>query len=94
NHDLVVNNQAIIIRNQEIIVKNQINIIRNQQHIVQNQVSLDVMLKLQAQILSLLKKLNGQEETLQKIEATIEEMKIVSQQNLRFDFFNKGEPLS
>jgi hypothetical protein len=93
NHEVVVQNQATIIRNQEIIVNNQINIIKNQRQIVQNQVTLDVMLKLQAQILNALKQLTNSPETLTATEAMIEQMQATSKENLRFDAFNNGNRL-
>ena len=93
NHQVVVQNQSTIIKNQEIIVHNQINIIKNQRQIVQNQVTLDVMLKLQAQILNALKQLNNQPETLTTTEAMIEKMQVTSKENLRFDAFNNANKL-
>ncbi len=83
NHQVVIQNQTTIIRNQEIIVGNQINIVRNQKQIVQNQVQLDVILQTQAELLNLVKKLNGKNETLeqttnlidQKIEAKKEALR-------------------
>jgi hypothetical protein len=93
NHAVVVQNQSTIIRNQEIIVNNQINIIRNQRQIVQNQVTLDVMLKLQAQVLNMVNKLGGKEESLAETEAMIDALRAVSNQNLRFDSFNNPENL-
>ncbi|TAG25143.1 MAG: hypothetical protein EAZ32_16195 [Cytophagia bacterium] len=90
NHAVVVQNQSIIIRNQEVIVNNQINIIKNQRQIVQNQVNLDVMLKTQAQLLNLVKKLSGEAETLDDTEAIIDQLRATSKENLRFEAFNNA----
>lgn len=76
NHQAVISNQITIIHNQEIIVSNQINIVRNQKQIVQNQVQLDVILENQAEMLNMVKKLIGKnesiEETTKSIEAKLE----------------------
>jgi hypothetical protein len=93
NHEVVVNNQTTIIRNQEIIVNNQISIIRNQRQIVQNQVNLDVMLKTQALLLNLVKKLTNQDETIAQTEEEIDKLRAVSQADLRFKPFNESESL-
>ncbi len=93
NHEVVVKNQTTIIRNQEIIVNNQISIIRNQRQIVQNQVNLDVMLKTQAMLLNLVKKLSGETQTIEQTEEVIDKLRAVSQENLRFKPFNESESL-
>jgi hypothetical protein len=94
NHEVVVNNQTTIIRNQEIIVNNQISIIRNQRQIVQNQVNLDVMLKTQALLLNLVKKISGESQTITQTEEEIDKLRSVSQADLRFKPFNESESLS
>jgi hypothetical protein len=73
NHQSVISNQSKIIHNQEIIVSNQINIVRNQKQIVQNQVQLDVILENQTEMLNLIKKLTGKNETLAETTKIIEE---------------------
>jgi len=92
-HEVVVQNQSKIIKNQEVIVGNQISIIRNQRQIVQNQVTLDVMLKTQALALNLLRKLTGQPESLSQTEESVEHLKNISKETLRFDSFNNAESL-
>ncbi|MES2795827.1 MAG: hypothetical protein V4683_07675 [Bacteroidota bacterium] len=72
NHQAVISNQSTIIHNQEIIVSNQINIVRNQKQIVQNQVQLDVILENQADLLNMVKKMNGKNESLEETTKIIE----------------------
>lgn len=61
---LIVKNQNLIIRNQEIIVDNQINIINNQKQIVGNQDQLHKISKILGLVLNLLRKLDGNKESL------------------------------
>ncbi|MFY7911268.1 MAG: hypothetical protein ACOVO2_17000 [Emticicia sp.] len=82
NHEVVIHNQATIIRNQEIIVNNQINIVRNQKQIAQNQIQLEVILQTQAQVLNLLKKISGENETLEATAQSIENLISVKQENM------------
>ena len=56
NQDTIKENQAHILNNQETIKENQENIQKNQDHILANQKSLDKIIKIQQEILSLLKK--------------------------------------
>ncbi|MCU0339594.1 MAG: hypothetical protein MUE30_06905 [Spirosomaceae bacterium] len=93
NQETVILNQKTIIRNQEIIVGNQTNIIRNQKQIVQNQVTLDVILQVQAQLLNLAKRLNGEVESIHDTEVHIEQLRDNSRERLRFKAFNEPNPL-
>jgi hypothetical protein len=93
NHEVVVQNQTTIIKNQEIIVHNQISIVRNQRQIVQNQVTLDVILRTQALLLHEVKKLSGETETMTQTEGLIDNLRALSQGNLRFNAFNDPEHL-
>lgn len=83
NHEVVIHNQATIIRNQEIIVNNQINIVRNQKQIAQNQIQLEVILQTQAQVLNLIRKLTGENETLEATTQSIENLILAKQENMR-----------
>ena len=75
NHDLVIQNQSTIIKNQEIIVNNQVSIIRNQKQIADNQITLSVMLQTQTHLLNLVKKLSGQEESLEDTDKFVQQLK-------------------
>ena len=88
NHEVVIHNQTTIIRNQEIIVNNQINIVRNQKQIVQNQVQLESILKTQSYVLNLVRKLAGEQETIEDTNKFIENLVESQRENI------KGKPLS
>lgn len=83
NHEVVIHNQTTIIRNQEIIVNNQINIVRNQKQIVQNQVQLESILQTQSYVLNLLRKLTGDNETLEETNQFIEDLVEAKRENIR-----------
>lgn len=83
NHEVVIHNQTTIIRNQEIIVNNQINIVRNQKQIVQNQVQLESILQTQSYVLNLLRKLTGDNETLEDTNQFIENLVEMKRENIR-----------
>ncbi len=89
NHEIVIQNQGTIIRNQEIIVNNQINIIKNQKQIVQNQVTLDVVVQTQIEVLNLLKKLSGQEESLEATNQFIEKLRETSTEKMNAKGINE-----
>ena len=88
NHEVVIHNQTTIIRNQEIIVNNQINIVRNQKQIVQNQVQLDSILQTQSYLLNLVRKLSGENETLEETDKFIKNIVEIKQEN------HKSKPLN
>ena len=93
NHEVVIHNQTTIIRNQEIIVNNQINIVRNQKQIVQNQVQLDSILQTQSYVLNLVRKLAGENETLEETSQFIENLVEVKRENLKTKPFNDPSSL-
>ena len=75
NQEAIKTNQASIVSNQEVIVDNQASIITNQKQIVENQSTLDAILQSQAYILNLVKKLSGQEESLEATTKFLEKLK-------------------
>ena len=75
NQEGIKSNQASIVSNQEVIVENQGSIITNQKQIVENQTTLDAILQSQAYILNLVKKLSGQEESLEATTKFLEKLK-------------------
>ena len=83
NHEVVIHNQTTIIRNQEIIVNNQINIVRNQKQIVQNQVQLESILQTQSYVLNLVRKLAGEQETLEETNQFIENLVETKRENIK-----------
>ena len=93
NHEVVIHNQATIIRNQEIIVNNQINIVRNQKQIVQNQVQLDSILQTQSYVLNLVRKLAGENETLEETNKFIENLVETKRESIKAKPFNDPSSL-
>ena len=71
NQNVIVDNQSKIINNQEIIVSNQMNIINNQALIVQNQITLRIILKMQKNVMKLLKNQFGESITDEELEAEL-----------------------
>lgn len=93
NHDLVIQNQTTIIKNQEIIVNNQVSIIRNQRQIADNQITLAVMLQTQTHLLNLVKKLSGQEESIEETERFIQILRNQTIENLNNPSLNDPQTL-
>lgn len=93
NHEMVIQNQSTIIRNQEIIVNNQMNIVRNQKQIAQNQVTLDVIEQTQIHILNILKRLKGEDETLQDTQKLVADIRIVSEESRKGQHLNESSSL-
>lgn len=81
NHEMVIQNQTTIIRNQEIIVNNQMNIVRNQKQIAQNQVTLDVIEQTQIFLLNVLKKLSGEDETIENTKSFVASIRKISEES-------------
>lgn len=75
NQQGILSNQEGLRSNQEIIVKNQASIISNQKQIVDNQIALSVIAQSQAHILNLVKKLAGQEESLETTQQFLDKLK-------------------
>lgn len=93
NHDLVIQNQTTIIKNQEIIVNNQVSIIRNQRQIADNQITLAVTLQTQTHLLNLVKKLSGQEESIEETERFIQALRNQTIENLNNPSLNDPQTL-
>ncbi|AFK02205.1 hypothetical protein Emtol_1055 [Emticicia oligotrophica DSM 17448] len=93
NHEVVVHNQSTIIRNQEIIVNNQINIVRNQKQIVQNQVQLEAILQTQVHLLNLVKKLVGENESLEVTQEFVGNVVEAKRESINSKPFNNPTPL-
>jgi hypothetical protein len=94
NMEVLTKNLGIIINNQEIIVNNQISIINNQKHIVSNQITLSVLLKTQTQILNLLKKLNGESETIEQTQESILALKEIVTQQFNLEILREPKTLN
>ncbi len=94
NMEVLTKNLGVIINNQEIIVNNQISIINNQKHIVSNQITLSVLLKTQTQILNLLKKLNGESETIEQTQESILALKEIVTQQFNLEILREPKTLN
>ena len=94
NMEVLTKNLGVIINNQEIIVNNQISIINNQKHIVSNQITLSVLLKTQTQMLNLLKKLNGESETIEQTQESILALKEIVTQQFNLEILREPKTLN
>lgn len=94
NMEVLTKNLGIIINNQEIIVNNQISIINNQKHIVSNQITLSVLLKTQTRMLNLLKKLNGESETIEQTQESILALKEIVTQQFNLEILREPKTLN
>jgi hypothetical protein len=94
NMEILTKNLGVIINNQEIIVNNQISIINNQKHIVSNQITLSVLLKTQTQMLNLLKKLNGESETIEQTQESILALKEMATQQFNLEILREPKTLN
>jgi len=94
NMEVLTKNLGVIINNQEIIVNNQISIINNQKHIVSNQITLSVLLKTQTQILNILKKLNGESETIEQTQESILALKEIVTQQFNLEILREPKTLN
>jgi hypothetical protein len=94
NMEVLTKNLGVIINNQEIIVNNQISIINNQKQIVSNQITLSVLLKTQTQMLNLLKKLNGESETIEQTQESILALKEIVTQQFNLEILREPKTLN
>ncbi len=72
-------NQETLKGNQEVIVTNQASIISNQKQIVDNQATLEVVLQTQAYLLNLVRKLTGNEESIEETTKFLDGLKEAAQ---------------